>query len=109
MTRPLYRDTFKALYDAYVEMANEANYRPAAPSDGFGHVTLTDEQTNDVERFRKEAEAYAERFRKEEDSGTFLIGKASHRHLRALVYTVEAGRAICGGKEDLALTLLRMA
>jgi hypothetical protein len=107
MTNPLYRNTCTALCNAYVEMANEANYRPAAPSDGFGHIMLTDEQLDDQNIFDKEAEAYAEAFNKE--NLDFHIGCCSLCHLRALVYMIEAARTLCGGKEALTQKLLRMA
>jgi|HubBroStandDraft_6_1064221.scaffolds.fasta_scaffold25523_4 hypothetical protein len=105
----LNQPAFEMLFDAYKQMA-EANYRPAASSDIRGHVQLTDEQLADPERFRKEAEAYAERFRSEEDTRSFQIGcNGGLVYIRPLVYAIEASRAICGARSDLALTLLEMA
>jgi hypothetical protein len=45
--------------EAYLLMANEADYRPQAPSDGMGHILLSREQVADKDRLEQEATAYA--------------------------------------------------
>ena len=94
---------------AYLMMAVKANYRPAAPSDGFGNVTLSDSEIEDHARLHREAVDYAANFRKEEDERSFMIGVTDYRTARAFVFALEACRAICGTKNDLASDLLRMA
>jgi len=40
---------------------------------------------------------------------TNRVGCSNFDTNRGLVYTIEAARALCGGSDDLALDLLRMA
>ena len=94
--------------EAYLEMAKQG-YRPAAPSDGFGHPSLSLEELRDRERLQREAVQYAVKFLREEDAGVFEIGCSDSRTSRALVYTIEAARCMCGGFPMMATTLLRMA
>jgi hypothetical protein len=44
---------------AYKCMANQARYRPQAPSDGFGNITLELPEINDLTQLSKEANEYA--------------------------------------------------
>jgi hypothetical protein len=97
------------VYEAYLAMADRARYRPAAPSDGWGNIQLTKKQIYDRRRLTKEAVAYANRFIVEEDGGAFNIGVSNFRTNRALVYVIEAARCLCGGADDVAATLLKMA
>jgi hypothetical protein len=95
--------------EAYLMMAKEARYRPQAPGDGMGHVSLTRKQLNDPERLQREATAYALKFNEEENSLAFWIGCSDFCTNRAFIRTIEAARALAGGKPDLALDLLNMA
>jgi hypothetical protein len=95
--------------EAYLLMAQEAKYRPQAPSDGFGTLLLTREQVRDPHRLTEETLAYVERFEKEEDTRSFNIGCSNFTTNRALIWTIEAARSLCGGVDDLALQLLEMA
>ena len=95
--------------EAYLRMAKEADYRPQAPGDGMGHVSLTRKQLTDPELLQREATAYALRFNKEENEMTFAIGCSDFCTNRAFIWTIEAARALAGGKPDLALDLLNMA
>jgi hypothetical protein len=95
--------------EAYVEMANRAKYRPAAPSDGFGGIHLSDDQLKDPGRLLAEAGKYAEAFIKEEDARFFFLGCSDCRTNRALVYAIEASRLLCAPEPGLALKLLEMA
>jgi hypothetical protein len=57
---------------AYLLMA--PFYRPAAPGDGMGHVSLTPAQCRDRKRLEREAGEYAGQFIAEEDTCKFVIG-----------------------------------
>lgn len=95
--------------DAYLMMAKTARYRPAAPSDGMGTALLTKEEADDPERLKEEARQYAIQFIKEEDEMEFDIGCTNYRTNRATVFIIEAARALCGVKDELAIDLLEMA
>lgn len=96
--------------EAYLEMNERANYRPQAPSDGMGSVLLSRPELESEELLLHEAQAYAERFIKEEDTATFQIGISNYDTNRAFVYLIEAARVLCGGSRDaLAEKLLLMA
>ncbi len=89
--------------EAYLAMATRADYRPSAPGDGMGHVTLTKEQSKDDARLAQEARAYAERFNAEENTRAFFIGCSNFDTNKALIWTIEAARALCGGNDGLAI------
>jgi len=90
-------------------MANLAWYRPQAPGDGCGSVSLTDDELRDPQRLENEATEYAARFCKADDDRQHRVGCSNFATNRGLVYIIEAARALCGGADDLALHLLRMA
>jgi hypothetical protein len=95
---------------AYLRMAREAWYRPAAPSDGvFGFVHPSKDELNDPHILKAEARKYAEQFIREENSRKFFIGVSKWSTNRALVFTIEAARRLCGADHEMALRLLRMA
>jgi hypothetical protein len=97
---------FDRIRQAYRAMAVEANYRPSAPSDGFGNITVPMERLD----LEVEAAAYAERFQADEHhSGEFFIGCTNYPTNRATVYAIEAARDLCGGGVALARRLLEMA
>jgi hypothetical protein len=73
--------------EAYLRMAKEARYRPQAPGDGIGHVSLTRKQLADPELLQREATAYALRFNKEENELTFAIGCSDFVTNRAFIWT----------------------
>ena len=77
--------------EAYLAMA-KVGYRPAAPGDGCGSISLTRKQLADPAQLEREATGYADSFRKEEDTCRFWIGCADSRRTQALVYTIEAAR-----------------
>jgi hypothetical protein len=97
---------------AYRAMA-EVGYRPAAPSDGFGNITVPLAET-DIDQ---EVQQYARRFVDEEESDTYWAGCTHGEFLRAAVWTLEAFRLMNGGRfwgddergPTLVPTLLRMA
>jgi hypothetical protein len=95
--------------EAYLQMAEEAGYRPAAPSDGMGNADLTAEQLRDRSQLEREAHQYALRFSAEEDTHRFRIEVSNFSTNRAFIYTIEAARCLATGEEDVALSLLEMA
>jgi hypothetical protein len=86
--------------EAYIEMATRAHYRPEAAGG-----SSTDDDLED------EANSYTKRFITEEQSTQFHIGVSDFTTNRALVYTIEAARLLCGGALGVnhAQRLLEMA
>lgn len=100
------------LAEAYVKMAKEAKYRPAASGDGMGGIHLNAEEIASEYILREESFDYADGFIScEDDGGRFHIGISNYESNRALVYAVEACRMMCSGfaGDAIALKLLRMA
>ncbi|MGE3272124.1 MAG: hypothetical protein AB7P40_25445 [Chloroflexota bacterium] len=74
-------------------MMAELGYRPAAPSDGFGNITVpTAELETSIE-----AREYARRFAEEEDEGHFWGGCTDYRFSRAAILALEAFRLCNSG------------
>ena len=96
---------------AYLKMAIEAHYRPAAPGDGMGGIYLSEDELEDRDLLLKEAVEYAERFGAEDKSNIFRIGCSNYSTNRAFVYSIEAARLLAGGSdsEEFALRMLQMA
>ena len=99
------------LLQAYRAMV-EAGYRPAAPSDGFGHITVPLAELD----LDAEAEQYAAVFIREEDGNRYWVGLPDFRANRAFIWTLEALRLMCSGSDGpgdpklkLVPQLLRMA
>jgi hypothetical protein len=86
-------------------MAKEARYRPAAPSDGFGNITVPAAELD----LEAEAREYAERWTAQEDDHTFTVGCCNWPTRPATMYAIEAARALCGCADDVALDLLKLA
>ena len=78
--------------EAY-KMLAELGYRPAAPSDGLGNITVP------IEELDLEAEAmeYARRFAEEEDSHRYWAGCTDYTFSRAAILALEAFRLMNGG------------
>ena len=100
-------DVLKQVEGAYQAMATEARYRPAAASDGFGHITVPEEGLS----LKKEATSYAKRWWAEEDSQSFHIGCCNHCTRPATIFVIEAARNLCAGRmgNATALRLLKLA
>ena len=92
---------------AYRRMATAARYRPAAPSDGLGNITVP---LSDLD-LDEEAHHYAERWWSEEDAFEFWIGCCDGPTRPATIYAVEAARCMCAGSEahPIARRLLLLA
>jgi hypothetical protein len=100
----LSRPPYLLLTEAYKKMA-QAGYRPAAPSDGFGNITVPVVELD----LEAEADAYARDFLKEENSQRFTVGCPDYGDGPALAYTVEAARLINGQAPAVALKMLSLA
>jgi hypothetical protein len=81
--------------DTYRRMAKEANYRPTAPSDGMGNITVPVPQLN----LEEEIEEYIADWWKDGEHGSIYdaIGCANWPDRPALIFVIEAARCICGG------------
>lgn len=90
---------------AYRRMATDARYRPAAPSDGFGNISVP---AKDLD-LEEEAEAYAAKWIKEEDSAAFHVGVCNYTTRPATIFAIEAARSLCATADEGARDLLRMA
>lgn len=90
---------------AYERMATVARHRPMAPGDGFGNITVPEEELD----LRSEVRAYIEQRNAEEDALEFHIGCCDFPTRPATIYAVEAARALCATHETHALRLLRLA
>ena len=85
-------NAFDRLRQAYLLMA--PFYRPAAPGDGMGHISLTLAECRDRKRLEREAAEYAAQFIAEEDTCKFWIGCSDHRTNQAFMWTIEAARLL---------------
>lgn len=88
--------------EAYRQMARQASYRPAAPSDGFGHITGRLD-------LKREQVDYAAHWRREEDTGRYALGCPSYEGRKLLIYLVEAARCVCGTDYTTAARLVDLA
>ena len=105
MSRPLPLEVARQIDTAYRRMAREAKYRPAAPSDGLGNITVPDSELD----LEAECRDYATGWWEGENSLQFGIGCCNFGTRPAVIYVVEAARLLCGGGDDVARQLLRMA
>jgi len=92
---------------AYRRMAREARYRPAAPSDGLGNITLPEEELD----LDAEARAYAANWWRCEDEHTWTLGCANYEDRPTMILALEAARLCCSGaaSRPFARRLLEMA
>ncbi len=88
----------------YRRMADEIHYRPAAPSDGMGHITVPLAELD----LDAEQRDYAADWWAEEDECTFHIGCADYRMRPVMILAVEAAKACCSDY-PLARPLLEAA
>jgi hypothetical protein len=87
-------------HDAYLMMAADARYRPAAPGDGFGPVLLSEAQAHDPVRLEQEACKYAGQFAQDDEREEHWTGCTNYDTNRAFVFVIEAARALCSGSHD---------
>jgi hypothetical protein len=100
---------FERYRAAYLEMAAQAHYRPAAPNDGCGNILLDDDELADPARLHREAQKYALRFVAQDDKMEYSIGCPDGKGNRAFCYIIEAANALCAPEPKLAIKLLKMA
>lgn len=100
-------EKWKRIVEAYRGIAS-LGYRPAAPSDGFGNITVPERELHvDVE-----GREYGQRFLQEEEAGAYWAGCTDLRSLRAAIWALEAFRLMNAGGfggEAIVPKLLRMA
>ena len=100
-------EKWQRMAEAYRGMAS-LGYRPAAPSDGFGGITVPERELEvDIE-----GREYSQRFLQEEDKGVYRAGCTDFRSLRAAIWALEAFRLMNAGSfggETIVPRLLRMA
>lgn len=91
--------------EAYERMADEANYRPMAPSDGFGNITVPELEL-DIDEEKRE---YQVQWEGEEARQNFQIGTCNFLTRQATIFVIEAARCLCAADEGTAIKLLQMA
>ena len=74
-------------------MMAELGYRPAAPGDGYGNITVPAAELETS----VEAREYAARFAEEEDEGRYTAGCTDYRFSRAAILALEAFRLCNSG------------
>jgi hypothetical protein len=104
------RDKLMRFAQAYLMLA-KAKYRPFAPSDRMGNVTLSAARLKDPRQLHREAVEYAIKFQEEEDCDKFWVGCSNFTTNRAFVLPIEVARLLAGGDANnrRAVKLLRMA
>jgi hypothetical protein len=79
----------RQIEDAYRRMADEGRYRPAAPSDGLGNITVPLESLD----LDKEASEYARQWWEQEDECEFTVGCCNYPTRAATIFAIEAARS----------------
>ena len=93
----------RQIMEVYRRMAEELNYRPEAPSDGMGNITVPIEECV----LEDEQAAYAQHWWAEEESRRYTIGVPHYPYRPTLIASVEAAKACCSaGPEVIRETLL---
>jgi len=94
-----------AYASVYLAMVKHLRYRPMDLND----ARIQDAIQQGVSRLQAESQAYARRFKEEEDEGMFQIGVADPQHARAFVMVVEGARLLAANEPGKATELLEMA
>jgi hypothetical protein len=102
---------FQRYKQAYLAMAKRAKYRPGAPSDGCGHITMSLEEFRDPNILDREAAEYALGFLRQDDRMEYPMGCPDGNFNKAFFYAIEVARLLCSGlgAERPAIELLKMA
>lgn len=96
--------------DAYLKMAAMAKYRPEAPSDGWGHIMLDDDQLNDPVRLEMEAWLAARKWYEDDYRHEFIISGCSDARLAKTMYlALQAAQLCCSGPNPCIKPILEMA
>ena len=98
---------FKQISEAYRAMADKVKYRPSAPNDGYGNITVAEDQLN----ITRECEQYAQHWWEQEDSRSYRIGCPDFRMRKGMIFAAEAAHQMCTGVSGLpyAIKLLKLA
>jgi len=104
MGKSLSSESAEEIKSAYRKMA-EVGYRPMAPSDGFGNVTVPEDELN----LEKEAEVFVEHWWKQEETGNFDVGKCCFETRRISIYAIAAAECLACFAPSFALKLLKLA
>ena len=101
------RDIAEQIRSTYKLMAEKGRYRPAAPSDGLGNITVPSEELN----LERESLQYVARWWEEEDKHEFQVGCCNYETRPATIFAIEAARLMCAGHSanKTALELLQLA
>jgi uncharacterized protein (DUF433 family) len=87
---------------AYTEMAEKTHFRPAAPSDVFGTISLSQEEVSDPDILAQEARCYAENLAQQEEDGMLTIQGCTNGDTNKLfVFLFNAAQLCCGGCDAL--------
>ena len=90
---PMNREVREQIHDAYRQMSDAAHYRPAAPSDGHGNITVPDEDLD----LEAECAKYARDWWREEDEQKFTIGCPDFSLRKTLIFCIEAATGLHTG------------
>jgi hypothetical protein len=91
----------------YRSMVKDARYRPAAPSDGCGNITVPTEKLN----LEEECLKYSGRWWEEEDRQLYRLGCCNYSTRPSAILAIEAVRNLNAGNmgNQTALELLQLA
>jgi hypothetical protein len=106
-------NTREQIRETYRTMAKKARYRPMAPSNGFGNITVPVHKLD----LEKESNAYVQHWWRQEEATrneckhrTFLaMCVCDYKTRPVLIYIIEAAKALCSCDNALALDLLKLA
>jgi hypothetical protein len=94
----------KQIDDIYRRFSEEAHYRPAAPSDGLGNLTVPEDELDLAGEQRK----FAAKWWQQEDECEFFIGCSDFEYRKVMICCVEAARGCCS-EYSLIRPMLEMA
>jgi hypothetical protein len=96
--------------DAYLRMVSHAKYRPEAPSDGWGHILLSQEQVADTIRLEMEAWLASLRWHHEDEQLSFSVtGCPDYRCTATMYFALQAAQLCCSGPNPCIRRVLELA
>jgi hypothetical protein len=105
MTTEMPPDVHEQIASVYLIMADQARYRPAAPSDGYGNITVPAPELD----LDAEIRDYAAAWLQSEDNGSYWCGSPDYPLRKVMILCIEAARACAGGDRDLPKSLIAAA
>lgn len=106
MTRIVPDNLVERFETTYKLMASKARYRPAAPSDGIGNITVP---MADLDLDQEAADWATAWLTWRENQILAVVGCASYEQRAILAVVIEAASCICGMANRPAILLLRLA